>query len=154
MNLKSIQIVDVTDVLGKVVEPDWLKKAQFVHRQLRPDLPNDYQAKMQRVFTGGGRMSIAVVEGEVAGVAVFRVYENTVTGIHMYVDDLVTDETQRSSGVGNALLGHMQAQAKRLDCNTFTLDSGTQRQQAHKFYFREGMTVIAFHFAKSLRSRP
>jgi hypothetical protein len=30
------------------------------------------------------------------------------------------------------------------------LDSGTQRQQAHRFYFREGMLATAFHFVKKL----
>jgi hypothetical protein len=26
------------------------------------------------------------------------------------------------------------------------LDSGVQRQHAHRFYFREGMTITSFHF--------
>jgi hypothetical protein len=34
------------------------------------------------------------------------------------------------------------------------LDSGTHRQQAHKFYFREQMPITAFHFTKSLRPKP
>jgi GNAT superfamily N-acetyltransferase len=68
----------------------------------------------------------------------------------MYVDDLVTDETKRSTGVGHALMEHLQAIARERGCTTYTLDSGTQRQQAHKFYFREGMVVQAFHFTKPM----
>jgi hypothetical protein len=30
------------------------------------------------------------------------------------------------------------------------LDSGTQRGQTHKFYFRENMTIMAYHFLELL----
>jgi hypothetical protein len=45
----------------------------------------------------------------------------------------------------------MENVAVERGCDTFALDSGTQRQQAHKFYFREGLTIPAFHFSKSLK---
>ncbi|HEX5124304.1 MAG TPA: GNAT family N-acetyltransferase [Rhodanobacteraceae bacterium] len=146
----SIRIVDINDAIGNVVEPAWLAAAEAVHRQLRPHLPGNYAEKMQRVFDGGARMSVAVRDGHVVGVAVHRVHENTVDGVQMYVDDLVSDTEQRSQGIGNALMEHLQRLAREAGCAKFTLDSGTQRQQAHKFYFREGMVVTSFHFAKPL----
>ena len=145
-----IEIVDVTDDGGGVVAPDWLRRAEPVHRQLRTELPPDYEAKMRRVFAGGGRMCIAVDGSKVAGVAVYRVYENTWAGRQLYVDDLVTDEATRSKGVGRTLLGHLERKARAEGLENFALDSGTHRQQAHKFYFREGMVVTSFHFAKKL----
>ena len=147
---EPIRIVDINDANGNVVEPTWLAAAESVHRQLRPHLPSDYAEKMRRVFADGARMCVAVRDGRVAGVAVHRVHENTFDGVQMYVDDLVSDETQRSQGVGRALLDHMQRLARAAGCARFNLDSGTQRQQAHKFYFREGMVVTSFHFAKPL----
>ena len=146
-----IVIVDVTDAVGRIVEPLWLAKTQPVHRQLRPALPADYAAAMQRVFAGGARMSVAANGDAVAGVAVYRIYENTWDGLRMYVDDLVTDEARRSIGVGHALMEHLQGIARRAGCNWYTLDSGTHRAQAHKFYFREGMTIASFHFKKPLK---
>lgn len=146
-----MQVIEVTDARGALVAPDWLTKAERVHRQLRPALPADYAAKMQRVFAGGGRMCIAA-EGEVVlGVTVYRIHENTAEGVKMYVDDLVTDETQRSRGVGRTLLNHLQDVARKASCEQFTLDSGTHRQQAHKFYFREGMVIASFNFKKPLK---
>jgi GNAT superfamily N-acetyltransferase len=149
-----IRIIDINDSEGRVVEPAWLDKALRVHLQLRPHLPTEpttaYPAKMQKVFDGGGRMSIAVVDGEVAGLGVYRIYENTVHGIKMYLDDLVTDETKRSTGVGHALMEHFQSIARKAGCGTYTLDSGTHRHQAHKFYFREGMVITSFNFNKIL----
>ena len=147
---EATRIIDINDAHGRVIEPDWLAKAESVHRQLRPQMPRDYTAKMQRVFTDGARMSIAARGDDVVGVAVHRIHENTFAGVQMYVDDLVTDEALRSSGVGKALLDHMQQIARDAGCESFTLDSGTQRQQAHKFYFREGMVVASFHFTKAL----
>ena len=41
--------------------------------------------------------------------------------------------------------------ARAAGFDSLTLDSGTQRLQAHKFYFREGMAVTSFHFMKKLK---
>jgi len=146
-----MNIVDITDAEGEVVAPDWLERAEGVHRQLRTALPADYGGKMKRVFAGGARMCVAVEGSEVAGVAVYRLYENTFTGRQLYVDDLVTDEKRRSTGVGRTLLGHLERKARALGFDNLSLDSGTQRTQAHKFYFREGMVVTSFHFGKKLK---
>ena len=105
---------------------------------------------MRRVFADGARMCVAAREDTVVGVAVHRIYENTFDGIQMYVDDLIADESKRSQGIGKALMEHLQELARTAGCEKFNLDSGTQRQQAHKFYFREGMVVTSFHFAKPL----
>lgn len=148
--IEAIRIVDINDASGNVVAADWLTRAEPVHRQLRPQLPEDYAGKMHRVFAGGARMCVAVRDGDVVGVAVHRIHENTVDGVQMYVDDLVADETRRSQGIGKALMRHLQNLAREAGCENFNLDSGTQRQQAHKFYFREGMVVSSFHFRKPL----
>ncbi|MBD0336919.1 MAG: GNAT family N-acetyltransferase, partial [Cyanobacteria bacterium Co-bin13] len=31
------------------------------------------------------------------------------------------------------------------------LDSGVHRAEAHRFYFREGLVITSFHFAKPLQ---
>jgi GNAT superfamily N-acetyltransferase len=146
----AIRIIEINGEDGRVIAADWLARAESVHRQLRPQLPADYAAKMRRVFAAGARMCVAAEGDRVVGVAVHRVFENTVDGVQMYVDDLVSDETTRSRGIGKALLDHLQRSARAAGCAKFNLDSGTQRQQAHKFYFREGMVVTSFHFAKPL----
>ncbi len=108
-----MNIVHITDDAGRVVEHGWLKRAEGVHRQLRTALPADYEGKMKRVFAGGARMCVATEGGAVRGVAVYRISENTFEGLHLYVDDLVTDEKLRSKGVGRALLEHLQGLAPR-----------------------------------------
>jgi GNAT superfamily N-acetyltransferase len=147
------EIVEVTDRDGRLRDERWLLAAEAVHRQLRPQLPSDYAAKMARVFAGGGRMLIAKSGEQVFGVAVWRATENTFSGRYLYVDDLVTDADTRSRGVGKALLARCEAIARELSCADLVLDSGVQREQAHKFYFREGLTISAFNFKKPLLRR-
>ena len=145
------RIVEINNDTGAVVAADWFAKAERVHRQLRTALPARYEAKMKRVFAGGARMCVAVEGTVVAGVAVYRIYENTFNGRQLYVDDLVTDEKRRSTGVGRALLAYLEHKARAANLENLALDSGTQRTQAHKFYFREGMVVTSFHFGKNLK---
>ncbi|MGP0060377.1 MAG: N-acetyltransferase family protein, partial [Beijerinckiaceae bacterium] len=135
-----MKIVQITVACGEVVEPVWLARAETVHRQLRPQLPADYAAKMRKVFAGGGEMCVCTDAAAVLGVAVYRAFENTFSGYRFYVDDLVTDETRRSQGVGHMLLEYLEQEANRRGATSLELESGTQRDQAHKFYFREGMT--------------
>ena len=146
----TVAVVAVTDAGGAVVKSDLLAKAEGVHRQLRPHLATNYAGRMKEVFGSGAEMAVALVDGEVAGVTVFRVIEKTFSGRELYCDDLVTDESRRSRGVGRALIQYMEKVGRDRKCDTLALDSGTHRQQAHKFYFREQMPITAFHFSKKL----
>jgi GNAT superfamily N-acetyltransferase len=142
-------LVDICDAQGRVCEPQWLARAEAVHRQLRPALA-DYDAAMRRIFGGGARMILAVQNSDVLGVAVYRVSENTAYGRNCYVDDLVTHEASRSTGVGHALLDRIEQIARAQQCLALHLDSGTQRKSAHRFYLRERFEIASFHFSKSL----
>ena len=148
--MPDLTLIDVIDASGAVTAPQWLVRAEPLHRDLRPQLPADYAGAMARVFASGGRLVLATQEDAVLGLAVWRVLENTMFGRFLYVDDLVTDSALRSRGVGKALLSRCEAIAVELGCREFVLDSGVQRASAHRFYFREGLIVRAFNFGKSL----
>jgi GNAT superfamily N-acetyltransferase len=143
-----MKIVEVFAQGGLVVGNEWLMRAESVHRQLRPHLPDDYAAKMARVLKDAS-MALAVKGDTVLGLAVYRWHENTFDGLKFYIDDLVTDEEHRSAGVGHALIAHLEGVARKLGASGLVLDSGTQRTQAHKFYFREDFVIPAFNFKKS-----
>ena len=145
-----MHIVKVTASGGKIIEAEWLARAESVHRQLRPHLPAHYGKRMAEIFASGVQMWIVAEGEEVFGVAVFRMIENTHAGRKLYVDDLVTDDAQRSKGVGKLLLDGLTEEARRRGCHTIDLDSGTQRTDAHRFYFRERMVVRVFGFTKPL----
>jgi GNAT superfamily N-acetyltransferase len=122
-----------------------------VMAHLRPHLVAEkFVGRVEAQQAQGYRLAYLEDEGTVVAVAGFRVMEMLATGRTLYVDDLVTDETRRSRGYGKAMLDWLQNYAREAECETFSLDSGTHRQEAHAFYFRERMRVTSFHFAKKL----
>jgi hypothetical protein len=145
-----MKVVAVSNAKGEVTDAKLLASAERVHRQLRPNL-GDYVARMREVLAAGAEMAVCVVDGDVAGVSVFRILEKTHSGRDLYCDDLVTDEMKRSTGVGHALMQYMEAICRERSCDVFSLDSGCHRQQAHKFYFREAMVITSFHFDKKIK---
>ena len=134
-----------------VAETAWLARAEAVHRQLRPQLPPDYVGRMGEVLAKGAQLALVVDDDAVLCVALWRVIENTADGRRLYVDDLVSDENRRSQGAGKMMLDWLETQAKEQGCSALTLDSGVQRQRAHRFYFREGMYIASFCFKKALK---
>ena len=145
-----MNVVAVTYARGTVADAALLAAAEPVHRQLRPHLPADYRRRMEEVFASGAEMAVALDGDHVVGVAVFRVIEKTFSGRELYCDDLVTDEARRSEGAGRAMIAYMDRVARARGCDTLALDSGCQRQQAHKFYFRESLVIGAFHFTRKV----
>ena len=144
-----MKVIAISNTKGQITDVQLFNDAEPIHQQLRPQIP-DYQRRMREVLASGAEMAVAIVDGKVAGVTVFRILEKTFSGRELYCDDLVTDEARRSTGVGRALIEYMERVARERSCNTFALDSGVQRRQAHKFYFREGMAISSFHFDKTL----
>ncbi|MBP2158292.1 MULTISPECIES: GNAT family N-acetyltransferase [Asticcacaulis] len=138
----------------KLAETDEdIRRCFSVMRQLRPHLTSAdelLERARRQMQDAGWRLAFTESDGQVAACAGFRVHEWLVSGRVLYVDDLVTDDALRSGGHGKALLDWLKDLARSENCAQLRLDSGTHRRQAHKFYFREGLTVQAFHFETDL----
>jgi GNAT superfamily N-acetyltransferase len=89
-------------------------------------------------------------EGRCVGVAGWRLVATTAALRKLYVDDLVVASGSRSSGVGSALLSELTARARRAGCSFIDLDSALHRSDAHRFYIREGLPIVSFHFGRAL----
>ena len=96
----------------------------------------------------GYRIVYIEEQEKVIAVAGFRIATNLFMGKHLYVDELVTSEQARSSGYGIKIINWLQIKAEEENCNYFHLDSGTQRDRAHKFYFKQGFSIASYHFSK------
>lgn len=128
-----------------------IERCFAVMAHLRPHLAaEEFVGRVEAQQAQGYQLAYLEDAGEVAAVAGFRVMEMLATGRTLYVDDLVTDAARRSRGHGKAMLRWLMAYAREAGCATFSLDSGTHRQEAHAFYFRERMRVTSFHFAKNV----
>lgn len=88
---------------------------------------------------------------EPVALAGFRFLHTLSWGHALYVDDLITRTDFRGQGHADRLMKWLFAEAKRLGCDQFHLDSGPQRLIAHRFYFNQGLHISAYHFARGLR---
>ncbi|MER6450060.1 GNAT family N-acetyltransferase [Streptomyces venezuelae] len=120
--------------------------------ELRPHLTEElFLAIVAEAHGQGLRFTAAYdADGRCVGAAGWRIVVNTAAVRSLYVDDLVTAAASRSSGVGRELLAHLEQHARAAGCTALTLESGTQRTDAHRFYFRERMAVTTFGFAKPI----
>lgn len=132
-----------------------LLATRAVLRQLRPHLPEDdagYLAALRAIMASDGYRLAALVDdgGAVRAVAGYRLMTMLYCGRILYVDDLVTDEGARSAGHGARLLAWLKAEGRAAGCAELQLISNVRREGAHRFYFREGLGVEAFHFRARL----
>lgn len=95
----------------------------------------------------GYQVACAFIDGRPACVAGFVINEKLAWGRHLYVDDLVTDESLRSTGAGRAMIAWLKDYARSAGCTQLHLDSGMHRTDAHRFYDREGFGRNSIHFA-------
>ena len=139
-------------VIRKLTTDEDILAARGVMRQLRPQIPeSDYLSTVRRMMQTDGYLQAAVFDGDaVVAVAGYRFMEILYAGKTLYVDDLNTDETRRSRGYGKALMDWLKREARERGCVQLQLDSGVQREQTHRFYFREGLTINCYHFRLDL----
>lgn len=122
-----------------------------VMTQLRPQYTREeFMERVQRQMKDGYRLARLSTDGTVQAVAGYRLLENLAWGRFLYVDDLVTDQAARSQGCGKTLLAWLTAHARHKGCAQLHLDSAAYRKDAHRFYLREGMENLGFHFVTKL----
>jgi GNAT superfamily N-acetyltransferase len=122
-----------------------------VMSELRPDLKRDtFLATIRSMQADGYRLAFISENDKPVAAAGYRILSNLHYGKYLYVDDLVTAADTRSTGQGKAMLAWLTDLALAENCAVIHLDSGTQRAEAHKFYFREGFNIASYHFARLL----
>lgn len=121
-------------------------------RQLRPRLTSAEQwlSAFKRQASSGYRVLLIVSDNTPTALAGFRLQENLIHGKFLYVDDLVTDATTRSAGLGRQLMDALMQVARDCGCDHLVLDTGLANHDAQRFYTRCGMTNLATRFVKSV----
>ena len=138
----------------KIANTDEEIKSCFqVMKELRGDLVEDeFVEKIRNLQTYGYLLVYLEESGDPVALAGFRISESLAWKRYLYVDDLVTLAAERSKGYGAKLLNWLTDYAEKEACETFHLDSGVQRKDAHRFYEREGLQMPSYHFAKFIVS--
>ena len=135
----EVRLVESNEELERVVP---------VMLQLRPAFsPDDLLEQMRLQREKGYQVAFVEKDGEVLCVAGFVIGRKLAWGRHIYIDDLVTNETRRSSGAGREMIKWLENHARETGCDEIHLDSGVQRFGAHRFYLRQGFRISSHHFS-------
>jgi GNAT superfamily N-acetyltransferase len=125
-----------------------LHRISGVLRQLRPAYDETgLIAQIEEQMRSGYRVAYVESAGRVLCVAGFVVGTKLAWGKHVYVDDLVTADGERSKGAGATMIAWLKSYARAQGCTQLHLDSGVQRFAAHRFYLREGFDIASHHFS-------
>jgi GNAT superfamily N-acetyltransferase len=131
-----------------------IQKCYPVMSELRPHVSfENFVPQIKRQMKEGYKLAFLSDNGEIKALAGFRLAECLARGKYLYVDDLITTETSRSSGYGGKLFDWAVEYAKNAGCDSFLLDSGVQRFDAHRFYLNKKLKIDCHHFAMSLKDR-
>jgi len=131
---------------------DEIRGTWRVMRQLRSHLSEDEYVAQVGLQREHERYHVAALYdgGEVRAVAGFRLALGLALGRYVYIDDLVSDAAARSRGYGSRLMAWVGDYGKARGCTSLHLDSGVQRHAAHRFYLRERMDIVFYHFRLAL----
>jgi len=149
--VRYVLIMNPSPIILAQTDPD-IVRCFPVMLQLRTHLvETEFVSRVRRMQQQGYQLALlADTTGTVRSVAGFRIMELLYSGKTLYVDDLVTDSGTRSQGYGDRLIDWLVEFARSNGCNEFSLDSGTQRVDAHRFYLRKRMKISSFHFSLPL----
>jgi GNAT superfamily N-acetyltransferase len=137
----------MTAQVALATELDQIERCAPVMRELRATLTEpEIVERIQQQRYEGYRLAFVEIENAVVAVAGYRVLENLVYGRFLYIDDLVTRAESKRNGFSGLLFDWLLKEARKERCAAVALDSGVQRFEAHRFYFRHGMDITAHHF--------
>ena len=120
--------------------------------QLRPQLANAdaFIAYWKRASMQGYRLWSLQDDGDIVALASYRIQENIVHGLYLYIEDLVTDDAHRSCGYGQILMDKLKQQARFAGCQKIVLDTPLSNALGQRFYFRQGLLASALRFNQVL----
>ena len=149
--MSAVPDADVLDLRPVEDEAD-VAACWPVMRQLRPHLVSAAQFVTRwRLQAASGYRLVALWRGgRPVALAGFRVQENLVYGPHLYVDDLVTDEAERSGGHGARLIAWLTEEGRAFGCARLVLDTPLTNVLGHRFYYRCGLLATALRFGLAL----
>jgi GNAT superfamily N-acetyltransferase len=126
-------------------------KCREVILALRPHVPEAQLLPMVKdMISEGYQLAFIEADGKAVAAIGFRYLQFLFCEKHFYIDDLSTLPEYRGRGYGGQLLEFVAALAKEMGFAVITLDSGFQRNDAHRLYLNKGFQISAFHFTRKI----
>lgn len=132
-----------------------IETCREVIKELRPHLQPENLVAMVKEMAQEGYQIIYVAVKEnnqekAVAFAGFRPMHTLFSGKTFYIDDLGTLPAYRKHGYAGQLLDYIHQLAKDSGKTTVHLDSGHQRNDAHRLYLNKKYKITAHHFTLNL----
>ncbi len=96
----------------------------------------------------GYQLITAKKNKKIIGIMGYRILHDFVHGKHLYIDDLVATQSERSNGIGSALLQHAEKIALLAGCTGLRLCTGVENELGKKFYEKNDLSLRAVVYKK------
>jgi GNAT superfamily N-acetyltransferase len=131
------------DVIFSLLQQLW------PNRQLNKELLG--KAFLNSFAIEGHIIRLACTGTEVIGLCALSLRNNLYAqGILANIDELVIDEKYRGKGIGKLMLDDVTLIASKNNCAFLELESAFHREDAHRFYEKEGFEKTGFFISKKL----
>ncbi|HPI41306.1 MAG TPA: GNAT family N-acetyltransferase [Pseudobdellovibrionaceae bacterium] len=129
-----------------------LERFYPVMKELRKDLSyQDFLSLYEKAHEADSYEVVGLEDqGKIIAVMGYRILYDFVHGKHLYIDDLVSTESQRSKGLGAKLLNYAEELAIKHSCKGMRLCTGIENEQGKKFYDRNGWNLRSVAYKKKL----
>lgn len=118
---------------------------------LNQDLDEDcFRTRLSRMVEAGYRCAGAFGDSGCVGICGYWLITRFYCGTYMDIDNFVVQEALRGQGIGARLIAWLEAEARRLGCTSIMLDTYLHSYASHKFYTRNGFSILGFHMKKDL----
>jgi GNAT superfamily N-acetyltransferase len=131
-----------------------LERFYPVIKELRPHLSLENFVDIYKKARSADSYEIVGIQKEdkILAVMGYRVLHDFVRGTHLYIDDLVTTDDQRSKGLGARLLNYAEKIAPMLGCPSLRLCTGLGNERGQKFYKAQGWVETSIAYKKKPNS--
>jgi diamine N-acetyltransferase len=128
----------------------WLEMYSLIKQLNKQMGPKQFEALLIEMLARGYRCVGAYQGKKLVGAAGFWIGYRFWCRKYIDIDNVVVDEKHRAKGIGKKMMVWIEREGRKRGCESAMLDCYTTHHQSHRFYFREGYTIIGYHFIKDL----
>ena len=120
-------------------------------RQLGYEFDLERYAALLDEMIPSGYCQMAVFEDEACiALAGYWYQTRLYCGRYVELDNVVVSAAYRSQGIGQILCRAIEEEGRKNGCRVANLNAYVVNAAAHRFYYREGYSILGFHFTKPL----
>ncbi|MFR0679201.1 GNAT family N-acetyltransferase [Dysgonomonas mossii] len=134
----------------KILSSKDIPEISILGQQLNPSLSTDQiLGRLTQMFEYPNYRCFGLYIGQelmgiVSGWITVRLY----SGKQIELDNAIIESSVQSQGLGKFFFDSVEAWAKQNQCCTIELNTYIENSKSHKFYFKEGYSILGFHFQK------